>query len=110
MVIKGMSVNEYTIGKNLNANDVVEVDLIKNIISALKENQLFSQIKYIDLSKKYNILLMYGDLITIELGNGENLDKKIENTKLVIEMNGDIKRAVINAKNYQKVKYREVVE
>ncbi|MBQ9082344.1 MAG: FtsQ-type POTRA domain-containing protein [Clostridia bacterium] len=60
-------------------------EIIRNLLDALKQESMFTQVLEIDLTDLYGIELQYGDLYRIRIGTYANLSKKLAMAQHLIE-------------------------
>lgn len=60
-------------------------EIIRNLLDALKQESMFTQVMEIDLTDLYGIELQYGDLYRIRIGTYANLSKKLAIAQHLIE-------------------------
>lgn len=106
LIIVGLDITEYDIGLPLNEDINIEVDTVKNIIASLKEYNLVDGLTLLDFTKKYNLYFILEDRINVEIGNGEDLDKKINLLVNIMERNKNYEKMVINVRNYKEGRCR----
>lgn len=109
--VSGIVVKDYAVGQVLkNDEETMDVQLLHTVFEGISSGGLSDIVTGIDLSKKYDVKFTINHLILIELGSSEDIDKKIETAKLILERNDMQKKARINVKNYQRGKYMELTE
>ena len=106
ILLTGAQVSRYEIGSVIEFEDTDIADIIKRTMTALDDAGLLKKSAELNLEKKYNICLRYGEFITCELGDTEKLDKKMQMILKVMEDNPDDVTAVIDASDPNKVYYR----
>lgn len=105
LVVKGIDLMSYEVGRELSREDNLQVSVVENLLSVLKEKDLYGYASRIDLSRKYNITVQIYDVITVELGNSENLDAKINMLVKILSENDLSVPAKINVQNPSKGRY-----
>lgn len=109
--VSGMIVGNYTVGQNLSAQaQDLDTELLRDVFEGISAGELSDSVTGIDLTKKYDIKFTVAGVISIELGNSEDLGKKIETAKLIMARNDPQKKARINVKNYRQGRYMELLE
>ena len=104
--IKGMTVEDYEIGRVLDSEENIEASIILDLLTLLKDRGLYSRVTLLDLTKKYNIIFVLDNLIEVEMGNSEDFDKKIDMLLQILQRNPESRHASINVKNYQEGRYQ----
>jgi hypothetical protein len=108
LLVEGMDVVDYTVGYRLDADENIETDTIRQLIGILTEKGLYEHVSLLDLSKKYNIsMTMYG-VITVLLGNSEDLDRKVDMLIKILNENDVTVPAQIRVRNYSEGRYSRV--
>jgi hypothetical protein len=106
ITIVGMDLTEYELGSPLDPAVNIEIDTVRNIISLLEKNNLIDGLTLMDFSKKYNLFFVLEDRINVEIGNGEDLDKKINLLINILDRNKNYNKMVINVRNYKEGRCR----
>lgn len=105
IIVAGTEFSDYCSGEKLN-NYSSDGRLISEIFTNLELYFTDINIKSIDITKKYAMEIIL-DNITIEIGNGEDIDKKMKMARKVYDDNNPDEKAVINVKDYTKGRYRK---
>ena len=103
--VRGITPGDFKPGDVLDNSYALELDVFDELIDVLADVGWAEHVTDIDFTKTYNIRIVVYGIITVELGTGEDLDKKLNNAKKVYEMNDPSRAAVINAKDYLKCRY-----
>lgn len=104
--IIGLDIAEYEIGQVLDTDINIEVDTVKDILSELEERDMLDKLILVDFTKKYNLCFILEDKILVEIGNGEDLYKKIDLLINIMERNKNYERMIINVRNYKEGRCR----
>jgi len=87
-----------------------KTDILESYFDAAIESGLADMITEFSLEKYYGIYMIINDVITVDLGSAENPERKIASVKAVLDRHDFITPATVNARNYNKVKYRTISE
>ncbi len=74
-------------GKELNAQGQLEA--AKTLLQELESAELIKEITSVSVPSSFNLTVQYGDRFTVELGNTEQLDYKLEFLKVVVSEQKD---------------------
>jgi cell division protein FtsQ len=77
-VISGLELDGYEIGKGMQAAQPLQMDALRLLLQGLLEEELLQSVAEINLSNPSAMYLMTADGFTVELGNIENLGKKLQ--------------------------------
>lgn len=103
--IDGMDVVSYSVGYLLNEDENIQVDTVRRLISALENRGLYDNVSKIDLTKKYNISMQVYGVISVYLGNAEDLDSKMNMLVKILNENDVTVPAEIRVRNYSEGRY-----
>jgi hypothetical protein len=96
----------YMLGKTIDLNENIDVSILADLLDTLEKYDLSQRVTYIDFSKKYNLVFYLDDIIEVELGTSEDLDKKTGMLLEILSRNPSDRRAVINVRNPGEGRYR----
>ena len=82
--IKGLDPKSVEIGAIATSEDTHKNDILKDIMGTIKEIN-FTGVTTIDITDRLNIILIYNNKITLEVGSSLDLEYKIEFLKSVID-------------------------
>lgn len=106
-VIKGAVIsNAVTPGTYAEYADENAAELISELVTALDEGGILSNIDSLNITKRYDIKFVCNDNITCVIGDSSDMDVKIGMIKVVLEKNPQSIKAVIDATDPNKVYYR----
>ena len=108
LLVTGMDIAEYTVGTLLNEEKNIESESLLELISLLQEKGLYENVCSVDLSRKYNITMIYNEVIIVSLGNMENLDRKINLFQKILCENEPSVPAEISVRDYTTGRYRRL--
>jgi cell division protein FtsQ len=107
ITIKGFNV------KNLNTGDIIQSDenlkdtTLEDIYSELTDNNILSEIKYIDLTDVYNIKLNYQNRVEVRLGDFKDLGYKISYANVLLHENiGEDETGALIMQGYNQAIFR----
>lgn len=106
--VSGIVPQDYSPGDVLDNSNALELDIFSELVAVLSDMGWAEHVTSLDFTKTYNIRITVYDIITVELGTGEDLDKKLTNAKTVYKLNDPSRPAIINAKDYLKCRYSAV--
>ena len=101
----GLEIEKYKIGKVLDENSSPDTLLLSEILTSIDLYFSDISVKNVDMTNKYSIIVNL-DNITIELGNSEELDRKMKMARKVYDDNDASVKAIINVRDYTKGRYR----
>ncbi|MGN0989054.1 MAG: cell division protein FtsQ/DivIB, partial [Eubacteriales bacterium] len=104
--VVGMKVEAYEVGAELSSEVNIEADTLLKIIKLTEKFGLRSRLTGIDMSKIYNIRLTLDSVISVELGNSEDLDRKISLVRQILDLNPIIQRSTVDVHDVEKGRYR----
>lgn len=78
-------INSAVVGEQITFDKVLTFEYLLDFIQALKGHDVTKHITEIDLSRKYNIYVMYQDRFEIYLGDSTDMDMKLTFAKLMID-------------------------
>jgi len=108
LTVSGISLSDYSVGSTVDTSVDIEAVLISEIKRELDDWNLFGRVTLLDFSKKYNIQFILDDLISVELGNSDDLDAKFKMLNEILERNPSDEKAVINVRDSVQGRYRKV--
>lgn len=103
--VDGMDIVSYAVGYPLDENENIQTQIVRELLTELKERDLEQYASRIDLSKKYNISLQIHDVITVWLGNSEDFDAKMNMLVKILNENDITRPAEIRVRNYSEGRY-----
>ncbi len=104
-VISGFALKKAEKGELLEAKDSKKYDILKEILSSLKEEKLISKTKKIDLSDKDKLKLVLNSDTSVILGGNDQINYKIKCLKTVMQELGEIRGGKINVTDPSNVIY-----
>jgi|GEM_PF-2540327 len=108
MLVKGLDLTEYKIGYIIDDKINIEIDLIRKILNELKQSNINGSIMSMDFTKKHNISFVINNVVEVQIGNTDDLDKKFEQLANILQRNPGDESAVINISNYKMGRYRKL--
>lgn len=107
--VLGFTVDDAVVGQVIeNSDETMDVELLQEVYAGVVAEDLQQQLTEIDLTKKYDVKLTVNGLISIEIGTSENIQKKLQTAKLILQRNDPTKKARINVKNFEQGRYTEL--
>ena len=104
LTVCGADIGEYSVGKELDTQAFGYGGFIKDAL-AQTERTGIGRITKIDLTKKYRIMCLLNDTVTVIVGDFADLDKKFDTLKNILDMNDADVPATVNVKNYARGTY-----
>ena len=105
LLVKGIDLMSYEVGRELNREDNLQVSVVENLIAVLQQKGLYEHASQIDLTRKYNVTVQIYGVITVEFGNSEDLDAKVNMLVKILSENDLSVPAKINVQNPAKGRY-----
>ncbi len=102
--------NDIPLGSYMTPDENLEMEIVSDIIENLENYSILDRLTEINLSVKYNIRFVLDDRIYVELGTSENLDKKFEKLKLILDKHPEIAPMEINVRDYTQGRWRLLTE
>lgn len=107
--VLGITVDQAVVGQVIeNSDETMDVELLQEVYAGVVAEGLQQQLTEIDLTKNYDVKLTVNGLISIEIGTSENIQKKLQTAKLILQRNDPTKKARINVKNFEQGRYTEL--
>lgn len=107
--VLGFTVDQAVVGQVIeNSDETMDVELLQEVYAGVVAEGLQQQLTEIDLTKNYDVKLTVNGLISIEIGTSENIQKKLQTAKLILQRNDPTKKARINVKNFEQGRYTEL--
>lgn len=107
--VLGITVDQAVVGQVIeNSSETMDVELLQEVYDGVVAEGLQQQLTEIDLTKNYDVKLTVNGLISIEIGTSENIQKKLQTAKLILQRNDPTKKARINVKNFEQGRYTEL--
>lgn len=107
--VLGITVDQAVVGQVIeNSDETMDVELLQEVYAGIVAEGLQQQLTAIDLTKNYDVKLTVNGLISIEIGTSENIQKKLQTAKLILQRNDPTKKARINVKNFEQGRYTEL--
>lgn len=103
--IDGLDLVSYTVGYPLSEDENIQVSNLREMLAELDQRGILSHTASIDMSKKYNISLQIYDVITVYLGNAEDLDAKMNMLVKILNENDLTVPAEIRVRNPAEGRY-----
>lgn len=94
--VKGITVDNYEVGKKISGEANIEIGLLNEITGYLKDYGLYTRLSGVDFSKKHNYIIILDGNITVQLGSSEDLDKKTDKLKDILDRNADVKYSAMD--------------
>jgi len=104
-VVSGYALKNPRKGEKIEGKNEAKTQLVKNVLTALNENELLSVAKKIDLSDTSNISVTLNSDTKIVLGDKQQLDYKLKCVGTVLEELGEIRGGKINVSDPSNVIY-----
>lgn len=98
--VKGIVIDVYKVGEKLQGDDNIEVDLLNEIIDCLRNFSLYDRLTGVDFTKKHNYVIVLDNTITVELGTSDDLDKKFDKLKDILDRNSQYSKMNISVRDY----------
>lgn len=108
--VLGMTVVSYTVGQILDSDENIEADSVRSLIGYLEQYGLLAKTDEINMDRKYDLTLRYNGVILVELGNFDDLDKKVEKFYEILRRNDPNIPAEITVSYYKQGRYRQITE
>ncbi|MBQ4322963.1 MAG: FtsQ-type POTRA domain-containing protein [Clostridia bacterium] len=105
LFVDGMDIFSYKVGYVLDGEDNIQTGIVRDLIDNLKRCELYDHVSDIDLTKKYNITMTIHDVISVELGNSESFDAKMNMLVKILGENDITVPALIRVRNYSEGRY-----
>lgn len=103
--VDGLDLVSYAVGYPLSEEENIQVSILRELLAELDQRDLSSHTAAIDMSKKYNISLRIYDVITVYLGNSEELDAKMNMLVKILNENDPSVPAEIRVRNPAEGRY-----
>ena len=103
--IDGLDLVSYTVGYPLSEDENIQVSNLREMLAELDQRGILSHTASIDMSKKYNISLQIYGVITVYLGNAEDLDAKMNMLVKILNENDLTVPAEIRVRNPAEGRY-----
>jgi cell division septal protein FtsQ len=104
-LVKGLSLQEGTLGKDLVYQDSVVRGALEDLLAALSDQGLLADITEIDIGRMHSIQALYQGRIILQFGNAENLDYKAQFAKYILEAEPIDERGTIDVSNTQRASF-----
>lgn len=106
--VTGMNIGEVFEGEVFSVEDSIEFRVLSDIIKALDGRGMRDKLTLVDFTKKYNTKIFLGDRVEVELGTSEAIPEKVELMLKILDRNSPEKKLLINVKNPEKGRCREI--
>ncbi len=104
-VVSGFALKKAEKGDIAECKDNKKDEILKEILSSLKEEKLISKTKKIDLSDKDNLKIVLNSDTSVVLGDSDQINYKIKCIRAVMEELGEIRGGKINVSDPSNVIY-----
>ncbi len=105
-VITGLSVSSQTIGKEIDLGDDIRLVSLRAIASeVLATEELASHIKELDMEKLYDVSFNYDSRLRVDLGEANDLTKKIRLFSEVLEKLEPTDKGTVSLKNTENITF-----
>ena len=84
-VIQGLTVNTYQVGEKIVPDQTIQMTAMHHVLSELEMQKMIPETEEINLSSVNDILLITRDGRPVEVGNTENMERKIRFLRAVLE-------------------------
>lgn len=108
--VTGMEIGDVSEGEVFSVDDSIEFKVLGDIIQALDSRGMRDKLTCVDFTKKYNTKIYLGDRVEVELGTSEAIAEKIDLMLKILDRNSPEKKLLINVKNPEKGRCREISE
>lgn len=105
LAVDGMEIVSYAVGYPLDEVENIQTEIVRDLLTVLRERNLYDRVSAIDLSKQYNISMQIYDVITVYLGNSEDFDAKMNMLVKILNENDVTVPAEIRVRNYSEGRY-----
>lgn len=104
-VISGFALKKAEKGEKAEAKDSKKDEILKEILSSLKDEKLISKTKKIDLSDKDKLKLVLSSDTSVILGSDDQINYKVKCLRAVLKELGEIRGGKINVTDPSNVIY-----
>jgi cell division septal protein FtsQ len=87
ITIKGFDVKNLAVGDIIQSDENLKETTLEDIYSELTENNILTEVRYIDLTDVYNIKLNYQNRVELRLGDFKDLGYKISYANTLLHEN-----------------------
>lgn len=108
--VTGMNIGEVYEGDVFSVENSIEFKVLSDIIKALDSHGMRDKLTSVDFTKKYNTKIYLGDRVEVELGTSEAIADKISLMLKIMERNSPEKKLLINVKNPEEGRCKELNE
>ena len=74
--------------------------MLNEIIDCLRNFSLYDRLTGVDFTKKHNYVIVLDNTITVELGTSDDLDKKFDKLKDILDRNSQYSKMNISVRDY----------
>ena len=75
--IDGVEITSYKLGYPLDEDENIQVGVLRRLITSLRQRNLYDHVSVIDFSKKYNLAMKLHGVISVSIGNSEDIEGKL---------------------------------
>jgi len=110
-IITSLNIDEVTFrpGDRLNNEDLIKLEQVITIVTAMKSNELYDKLISIDISDTSNYVLQMTDKKTVYLGDTNNLNVKMLYIKKILETEEGIEGTIFLTGSNKEVFFREKI-
>ncbi len=109
-LVKGLDINTFNIGEVLSSSNANTLEALLNLVGKLSDSGLVVDISEIDVSDIHNIKMVTTQGYTVEFGNAQDVESKIEWINAIIRENekNQVKSCEINVVSPKNPTYKVI--